>query len=142
MQLDIVTPERRLASVANTDVVLPCEASAVSIPGEEGYFQVLPGHAPFITLLGTGVLTFEAKGKAPVQLMVSGGYCEVDRDKVTIMTSVAALPEDVSLEDEKGRHASLAKELAQLGPVALDDENFQRVRAEVERAATKMKLLR
>ena len=139
MQLDIVTPERRLRSLKSEEVALPCDVTSVIVPGVEGQFEVLPGHAPFLTILGTGLLTFNT-GKKSIELMVSGGFCEVDRDNVTIMCEAAALAEDVEKSSEEQAHTRFQQELASLGPVSADDESFKKNKADVERAATKLLL--
>lgn len=141
MLLDIVTPERRVRSIKNADVRLPAESQDVVLPGITGEFEVLPGHAPFITLLGTGILSFEANGKN-VRLMVSGGFAEVDRDKVTVMCEAAALPEEVEAGAEAKSLAELERKLMELGSVATHDEELNRLRAEAERAAAKLRLLK
>lgn len=142
MKLDIVTPERRLKSVTNTDIDLPCEVKLVIVPGAEGQFEVLPGHAPVLALLGNGALTFETEAGKRISLEVSGGFCEVDDERVTVMCQAGTLPEEIDLEDERRRHAESTKTLAQMGAVGVDDEEFKRVRAEVERATTKLTLLK
>ena len=142
MRLDIVTPDRRLNSLKNEDVRLPCEASSVLIPGKDGEFEVLPNHAPFITVLGTGLLSFRTESGQEVKLMVSGGFAEIDRDIVTVMCEAAALPEEVEADLERKALAAAEKQLGQLGAVAREDEDFKRLRAETERAASKLNLIR
>lgn len=141
MILDIVTPSRRLHSLATEAVRLPMETARVVVPGQEGEFEVLPGHAPFLTLLGTGLLTFEANGK-DVQLMVSGGFCDVDHDRITVMCESAALPEEIEAEREQRSLQDTEKQLSELGAVSSEDEDFQRLRTEAERAASKLRLVR
>jgi F-type H+-transporting ATPase subunit epsilon len=132
MQLEIVTPDRRVVVGETTDVV---------VPGIEGEFEVLPGHAPFLTVLGTGVLSFTYKGKE-TRLMVSGGYVEVDGDVVTLMAESAALAEEVVREDANKALYDAEQKLKQLGPVSMEDEGFQQLRAEVDRAAAKLTLIK
>lgn len=141
MILDIVTPTRRLHSIATEELRLPAETSRVVLPGRDGEFEVLPGHAPFLTLLGTGLLTFERNGQ-DVHLMVSGGYCDVDRDRVTVMCESAALPEEIEAEEEQRSLQETEKKLSELGAVSSEDEDFQRLRTEAERAASKLRLVR
>ncbi len=139
MELNIVTPQRQLTRVPETSISLPADVSSVIVPGEEGQFEVLPGHSPFLTMLGTGLLTFTTGGK-DVHLMVSKGFCEVDRDKVSVMCEEFALASEVDKAGEEAAHTRLQQELAALGPVSADDESFQQKKAEVERAATKLML--
>jgi F-type H+-transporting ATPase subunit epsilon len=132
MQLEIVTPDRRVVVGETADVV---------IPGVEGEFEVLPGHAPFLTVLGTGILSFTHKGKE-TRLMVSGGFVEVDGDVVTLMAESAALAEEVVREEANKALYDAEQKLKQLGAVSTEDEDFQVLRAEVDRAAAKLTLIK
>lgn len=141
MQLDIVTPERRVHSLTSADVVLPCKVDSVTIPGLMGQFEVLPGHAPFVTMLGTGLLTFQIAGRK-VDVMISGGFCEVDRDSVNILCEKAALKDEIERSVEEEAHTRYQRELAALGAVSEDDEGYQHLKSEVDRAATKLTLVK
>jgi F-type H+-transporting ATPase subunit epsilon len=67
MQFDLVSPERRLASV---------KASAVQIPGADGDFTAMPNHAPTIATLRPGIVTItSADGEE--KYLVTGGFAEV-----------------------------------------------------------------
>ena len=132
MQLDIVTPDRR---------VHLGEASDIIVPGAEGLFEVLPGHSPLLSALGTGILEF-VKDHKPVRLMVSGGFVEVDRDRVTLMCESAALAEEVVREDANKALYDAEQKLKQIGAVSTEDEGFQILRAEVDRAAAKLTLIK
>lgn len=141
MLLDIVTPERRMRSVANTDVRLPTESDDVILPGISGEFEVLPGHAPYITELGTGILSFQANGKQ-VRLVVSGGYAEVDRERVTVLCDEAALAEEVEASVEERNLADLERRLHELTGVDTSDPAFVQLKVEAERAAAKLRLVK
>jgi F-type H+-transporting ATPase subunit epsilon len=141
VQLDIVTPERRVHSLKSSDVNLPCTVDSVAIPGLLGQFEVLPGHAPFVTMLGTGLLTFHVAGRK-VDIMISGGFCEVDRDSVNILCEKAALREEIERSVEEEAHTRFQRDLASLGAVSEDDENYQHLKSEVDQAATKLTLIK
>ncbi len=132
MQLDIVTPDRRVVVASADDVV---------IPAREGEIDILPGHAAYLGLLGTGVLRFVAEGKA-IQLMVSGGFIEVDNDRVVLMCESAALSGEVVKEEEMKSLHELEKQLAGLGVTSEGDAGYQKLRAEVDRSAAKLTLLK
>src|SRR5688572_32748618 len=66
----------------------------VVVPGSEGYFGVLPGHAPFLTTLGIGELTYR-KGRDEFHLAVAGGFAEVRNDKVIILADTAERPGEI-----------------------------------------------
>ena len=132
MQLDIVTPDRRVVVGKADDVV---------VPAKEGELDVLPGHAPFLGMLGTGVLRFIAEGKTH-RLMVSGGFVEVDGDRVVLMCESASLADEVKLDHEKKSLADLEKQLASLGAAASDDESYLKLKAEVDRSAARLTLIK
>src|SRR5438105_15926408 len=67
LELELATPTR---------LVVSAEADEVVVPGVEGYFGVLPGHAAFLTTLGSGELTYSERGHQR-PLAVSGGFAEV-----------------------------------------------------------------
>ena len=132
MQLDIVTPDRRVVIGETSDII---------IPGAEGEFQVLPGHAPLLTILGTGILSFKQQGKE-TRLVVSGGFVEVDGDRVVLMAESASLTTEVVREDANKHLHEAEQKLKLLGAVSVEDEGFQTLRAEVDRAAAKLTLIR
>jgi F0F1-type ATP synthase epsilon subunit len=74
--------------------------------------------------------------------MVSGGFVEVDRDGVTVMCEAAALADEVSREVENKTLYEAEQKLKALGPVGSEDEKFLVHKAEVERSAAKLTLLR
>src|SRR5229473_884676 len=78
-QLEIVTPAKLLVKDA---------AEEAQIPGLSGYLGILPGHAPLITELAVGVITYKANGAAHT-LSVAWGFAEVLPDKVTILAEAA-----------------------------------------------------
>ena len=80
LQLEVVTPERRVLSEAVESVV---------VPGAGGELGILPGHTPLISQLQTGVLSYTAGGKT-AQLHVSGGFLEVKDDHVSVLAEIAA----------------------------------------------------
>src|SRR6266478_4810323 len=85
LQLDVVTPERRVLSEA---------VNAVTVPGRGGEMQILPGHAALISELQTGVLAYNEDGTT-FHLHVSGGFVEVNDDRVTVLAEIAERPEEI-----------------------------------------------
>ena len=81
IELVVVTPERQL---------LREKVAEVPLPGANGYLGVLPGHAPLITELGVGELTFRpAGGGEGTVLAVLSGFAEVLPDHVTVLAETA-----------------------------------------------------
>jgi F-type H+-transporting ATPase subunit epsilon len=86
-QLEIVTPEKKVVDVSATEA---------QIPGKNGYLGLLPGHAPLITELAVGEITFRAGGEEQ-RLAVAWGFVEVLPDKVTILAETAERPAEIDL---------------------------------------------
>jgi F-type H+-transporting ATPase subunit epsilon len=84
-QLEIVTPEKK---------VIETTAEEIQIPGKNGYLGVLPGHAPLITELSVGEISYRASGKEE-HLAVAWGFAEVLPDKVTILAESAERPQEI-----------------------------------------------
>jgi F-type H+-transporting ATPase subunit epsilon len=87
LQLEVVTPERRVLAEA---------VNSVTVPGRNGEMQILPGHAALISELQTGVLVYN-QGGAPQQLHVSGGFIEVNNDKVSVLAEIAERPVEIDV---------------------------------------------
>jgi F-type H+-transporting ATPase subunit epsilon len=97
-QLEIVTPEKKVVDTA---------AAEVQIPGKNGYLGVLPGHAPLITELAVGEITYRDGGEEQ-KLAVAWGFAEVLPNKVTILAETAERPSEIDVE-----RARKAKERAE-----------------------------
>jgi len=108
IQLEIVTPDKLLVKEP---------ADEVQIPGKAGYLDVLPGHAPLITELMIGEITYKHDG-ATEHLSVAWGFAEVLPDKVTILAQTAERAEDIDVkraQEAKARaEAALARAEADL----------------------------
>lgn len=87
-QFEIVTPEKRVVDTAATEA---------QIPGKNGYLGVLPGHAPLITELAVGEITFRSDS-GEQRLAVASGFAEVLPDKVTVLAETAERPEEINVE--------------------------------------------
>ena len=88
MQFDLVSPERRLASL---------EAESVLIPGAEGDMTVMAEHAPVISTLRPGVLRVEGAGETQ-EFVVSGGFAEINGAGVTVLAELAVPRGEMSQE--------------------------------------------
>ncbi len=88
IQLEVVTPERRLVSEVVDEVILP---------GTEGYLGVLPGHAPLLSELSIGELTLR-RGDVRRYVSVAWGFVEVLPDRVSVLAEVAERAEEIDLE--------------------------------------------
>ena len=127
IQLEVVTPERRLLSEA---------VDSVTVPGMNGELGILPGHTPLISQLQTGVLSY-SKGGATERLHVSGGFVEVNADRVSVLAEIAERPEEID-----AARARLAREHAEktLSAFTGTEEDFEVARARLERSVVRLQL--
>ena len=95
MKLEIVTPN---------GVIFDDEVKQVTIPGSEGEFGVLAGHASIVSILDAGVMVIERADGKEVAVAINGGYVKVDEEKTLCMVDGA-----VALS---GEDSNLAKALA------------------------------
>ncbi len=103
MQFDLVSPEKRLASV---------EAKAVQIPGADGDLTAMPDHAPMITTLRPGILTVEAASGETTAYAVTGGFADVSGPATTVLAerAMAVADLDAAQIDELIAEAKAASE--------------------------------
>ena len=83
-QFDLVSPEKLLFSG---------DVDQVDVPGSEGDFGVLAGHAPFVTTVRPGILTLYREGEA-LKVVVNGGFAEVNPEGLTVLADMAVPVED------------------------------------------------
>jgi F-type H+-transporting ATPase subunit epsilon len=88
LQLNIVSPDR---------LVVRDSVNAVTVPGKEGYIGVLPGHAPLLTELVPGELTYTREG-AKHYLCVNWGFAEVLPNRVIVLVQSAERAEEIDIE--------------------------------------------
>ena len=87
MQFDLVSPERRVASL---------EVTSVQIPGADGDMTAMPGHAPLITTLRPGILRVESTGGTQ-EYVVTGGFAEIG-ENLSVLAERALPREEMTQE--------------------------------------------
>src|SRR6266567_1631611 len=127
LQLDVVTPERRVLSEA---------VNAVTVPGRGGEMQILPGHAALISELQTGVLAYNQSGTT-FQLHVSGGFVEISDDRVSVLAEIAERPEEIDAARAKLARDHTEKEFSSWSG---SEEDFEKARAKLERSMVRLQL--
>jgi len=110
ISLHVVTPERQL---------LRETVDSLQLPGQKGYLGILPGHAPLITELGYGELSYQ-KGKEMRHLTVMGGYAEVLADRVTVLAEVAERAEEIDVDRAREAKDRAEKLLSKTGDPDVD----------------------
>lgn len=106
IQLEIVTPERLVVNEA---------VEYIEIPGKTGYLGVLPGHAPLISELAAGELTYRM-GNQTKRVAVAWGFAEVLQTKVTILAETAEKAEEIDIARAEAAKKKAEAELQKAGP--------------------------
>ncbi len=133
-KLEIVTPEKK---------VVDTSAEEIQIPGKNGYLGILPGHAPLITELAVGEITFRENSDSAAQeqrLAVAWGFAEVLPDKVTILAESAERPAEIDVERAR-KSKERAEQRLSSGDATVDVaralDALQRAEARLEVASQK-----
>ncbi|MCG6194116.1 ATP synthase F1 subunit epsilon [Leptospira sp. FAT2] len=99
LNVSVISPEK---------ILYKGEVDSLVVPGSEGFFGILPNHAPLVAVLGIGVLEIRKGDKIKV-LSIEGGFIEVKENSVSILTDHGALKDDIDLEAEKKALAETEK---------------------------------
>ncbi|CEP68441.1 ATPase, F1 complex, delta/epsilon subunit [Moorella glycerini] len=126
LKLEVITPER---------VTLKAEAESIIAPGVLGYLGVLPGHAPLITPLKAGVVTYRPEGGGEERLAVSGGFLEAGPEHVVILADTAEKAAEIDVERARQARERAARRLRERPP-GLD---VARAEAALQRATARLK---
>jgi F-type H+-transporting ATPase subunit epsilon len=105
----------------------------VQIPGRSGYLGVLPGHAPLITELGVGEITFRSGG-ATTRLAVAWGFAEVLSNKVTILAETCERANEIDVARAQQAKQRAEEKLRSQAP----DTNYDEGQSALKRAETRL----
>lgn len=119
--LEVVTPERRM---------LQESAREAQLPGLDGYLGILPGHAPLITELGVGILSYRDGGQTSY-LTIIQGFAEVLPDRVIVLAEVSERAEEIDVERAREAQNRAQALLARRGDPEVD---WERAAAALQRA--------
>ena len=100
MELEIVTPEQLLFSG---------EVEEVVVPGSQGYLGILPGHAPLLSELQIGIISYRQESQE-TKVFCSWGFVEVLPDRVSILAEAAEYPDQINVEQARA-HQTQAEQL-------------------------------
>ena len=101
LNLEIVTPEKKVLSET---------VDAVTIPTASGEVGILANHAPLISSLKPGVLSYTKAG-ATEKMVIAGGFIEVSTDNVSILADIAEKASEIDIEAAKTERDAAEKEL-------------------------------
>ena len=120
LRLEIVTPERR---------VLDAEVDSVTVPTASGEAGIMPNHAPLVSVLRPGVLTYAARG-ASERLAVSGGFVEVNSDKIAVLVDMAEAAGEIDIEQARADRDAAEKNLTSAALASAEDTEPMREAAD------------
>ena len=125
LQLSIVTPQK---------LIVADDADQVNIPGAEGDLGILYDHAPILTAMRAGTLSYQ-KGEETTTMVVSGGFAEVTENRVTILAEAAEFVGEIDAE-----RALAARKRAEetLSRTDLNQEEFEEAQKELFRAIARL----
>jgi F-type H+-transporting ATPase subunit epsilon len=125
-QLEIVTPEK---------MVVKDVAEEAQIPGKNGYLGILPGHAPLITELAVGEITYR-NGDATHHVAVAWGFAEVLPDKVTILAETCERPGEIDKKRAQEARQRAEDRLKSGNP----EVDYNRAEDALQRAETRLQV--
>ena len=127
-QLHVATPERLLVDE---------QVTQAELPGKSGYMGILAGHAPLLSALGAGVLTYEGGG-GPHTLAIAGGFVEVFDNQVRVLADEAEPPEAIQTDKARQELEQANEQLKNADSEAASDAALnavQRAQARIDAAA-------
>ena len=128
ISLEFVTPER---AIVHDDV------DEVELPGEEGYFGVLPGHAPLLAALKVGEMWYR-KGTEKHFAFVGDGFAEVLPDRVSVLAQVAERADTIDIQRAEASKRRAEERLTK----PTTEIDFERARIALLRALTRLQVSR
>lgn len=128
IKLEIVTPERR---------IVDAEVDSVTVPTASGEAGIMPNHAPLISVLKPGILTYSIKGSAS-RLAVSSGFVEVNSDRVSVLVDTAETADEINIEKARADREAAEKAYAAVASGSL--EETEPAREQIESAQVRLQL--
>jgi len=128
VEFELVSPERLLLSRAVEMVV---------VPGVEGDFGVLAGHAPLISTVRPGIIEVHEDGKITDRIFVAGGFAEVNAERCTVLAEVAMPVGEI----DRGRVEAELKDLGDDLSAAKSDDDRATVEAKIAIAESKLQAI-
>ena len=125
LQLTIVTPEK---------MVVTEEVDQVNVPGVEGDMGILYDHAPILTTLRPGKVSYQQDTET-IFLVVSGGYLEVTDNRVIVLAETAEFLDEI---DRTRAEAARGKAEEMLANANLTDEEFEKAQKKLFRAVARL----
>jgi len=128
VEFELVSPERLLLSRAVEMVV---------VPGVEGDFGVLAGHAPLISTVRPGIIEVHEDGKITDRIFVAGGFAEVNAERCTVLAEVAMPVGEI----DRGKVEAELKDLGDDLAAAKSDDDRDTIHAKIAVAESKLQAI-
>jgi F-type H+-transporting ATPase subunit epsilon len=127
LNLEIVTPEKKILSET---------VDAVTVPTTSGEVGILTNHAPLISSLKSGILSYSRAG-AVERMVVSGGFVEVSANSVSILADTAETASEIDVEAARLERETVERSL---GSWKGSEEEFEVERERLEKAQARLQL--
>ena len=128
LKLEIVTPERR---------ILDAEVDSVTVPTATGEAGILPNHAPLVSALKPGVVSYTAKGNSD-KFAITGGFVEVSSNRVSVLADNAEGADEIDVAAVKAAREAAEKALAAASQSSI--EETEAIRERLESAQVKLQV--
>lgn len=128
LNLEIVTPEKKVLSETVESVTVP------TISGEVG---ILTNHAPLISSLKPGILSYNKSGGTE-KMVISGGFVEISANKVSVLADIAEKADEIDIESARLEKSEAEKALAAWKDGSM--EEFETENEKLERAQARLLL--
>jgi F-type H+-transporting ATPase subunit epsilon len=112
------------------------EVRFVIAPGQEGVFEILANHAPFVFALKPGALRMRMPDGQDQYLVVGTGFLIVQKERTTVLTRSAERPEDIDVDRARRAKERAEQRLQQ----AVPDFDHARAQASLQRALARLKV--
>lgn len=126
LKLEIVTPERK---------VVDTEVDSVTVPTASGEAGIMSAHAPLISALKPGVLSYARSGSVQ-KLAIATGFIEVSRDLVSVLTDFAEGPDEIDTVAVKSEKDEAERQLAAAS--SLPSDETEEIRERIDHAAARL----
>lgn len=127
INLEIVTPEKK---------VVDEEVESVNVPTAKGMIGILPNHAPLISTLKPGILSYKNKGNTR-NLFISGGFVEVSDDKVSVLADTSENSDEIDVGSARDEREKAYNALSEWKG---SEEEFEAEIERLEKAQTRLEL--
>lgn len=127
INLEVVTPEKK---------VVDLKVDSVTVPTAKGQIGILPRHAPLISTLRPGMLTYSHEGKND-SMVVAGGFIEVNDDTVSILADIVESKAEIDLESARSEREQAEKVLGSWNGT---EAEFEIERERLEKAQARLAL--